>query len=247
MTDHVLVDNVTHKNLRINKTFATGHGFDANVATVFPVEFSQLQAEYPLLFIRNPEMSQFMTIALLGFSDGENLYLTADGWDAGYLPLTVERQPFLIGFQERTEDGVPVQAPVVHIDLEHPSVSHTEGEPVFLEHGGESPLLERVTSVLMTIHQGHDASRSFSELLAGLELIESLALNVEFDDGSKVSLDGLYTINEDKLKHLNAGALETLHRDGHLQNVYMMLASLPNLANLIARKNKQISNSAGVG
>ena len=240
MTRHVLLDNVTHKDLRVIRDYAKVPGYDVNVARVFPSEFIQLQTEYPLFFIRNREEGGFEPVALLGFGDKENLFLGDNGWDAGYVPLSIERQPFLVGFQEQVVDGVPTEAPVVHIDLDHPAVSDTEGERVFLPHGGESPLLERISSILMTIHQGHAAAKSLSGMLVGLELIESLTLGVELKDGSKESLKGLYTINEDKLQGLNASALEALHSKGHLRDVYMMLASLPNVSRLIDRKNRRL-------
>jgi hypothetical protein len=240
MTRHVMLDNVTHKDLRVIRDYASVPAYDVNVARVFPSEFIQLQTEYPLFFIRNKEAGNFEPVALLGFSDKENLYLDEAGWDAGYVPMSIERGPFLIGFQERVVDGVPAQSPVVHIDLDHPGVSDTEGERVFLPHGGESPLLEHISSVLMTIHQGHEAAKSWSEMLVGLELIESLSLGVELKDGSNQSLKGLYTINEDRLRDLNASALESLHKRGHLRDVYMMLASLPNVSGLIERKNRRL-------
>jgi hypothetical protein len=240
MTRHVMLDNVTHKDLRVVRDYARVPAYDVNVARVFPSEFIQLQTEYPLFFIRNKDAGNFEPVALLGFSEKENLFLDETGWDAGYVPLSIEREPFLIGFQEKVVDGVPTQSPVVHIDLDHPSVSETEGERVFLPHGGESPLLEHISSVLMTIHQGHEAAKSLSEMLVGLELVESLTLGVELKDGSNHSLEGLYTINEDRLRDLNASALESLHKRGHLRDVYMMLASLPNVSRLIERKNRRL-------
>ena len=240
MTNHVMLDNVTHRDLRVIRDYARVPGYDVNVARVFPSEFIQLQNEYPLFFIRNKEAGNFEPVALLGFSDRENLYLDENGWDAGYVPLSIERQPFLIGFQQQVVDGAPTEATVVHIDLDHPSVSESEGERVFLPHGGESPLLERITAVLQTVHQGHEAAKSLSEILVGLELIESLTLEAKLKDGSTETLKGLYTINEDKLQGLNASALESLHRKGHLRDVYMMLASLPNVARLIERKNRRL-------
>jgi hypothetical protein len=242
MTRHVLLDNVSHKDLRVVRDYAKVPGYDVNVARVFPSEFIQLQTEYPLFFIRNKEQGGFEPVALLGFGDKENLFLDENGWDAGYVPLSIERQPFLIGFQEQVVDGIPTETPVVHIDLDHPAVSDTEGERVFLPHGGESPLLERISSVLMTVHQGHEAAKSLSEMLVGMELIESLVLEVALKDGSKQSLKGLYTINEDKLQNLNANALESLHKKGHVRDVYMMLASLPNISRLIERKNRRLPN-----
>lgn len=240
MTNHVMLDNVTHKELRVVRDYAGVPGYDVNVARVFPSEFMQLQMEYPLFFIRNKEEGGFDPIALLGFADRENLYLDDNGWDAAYVPLSIEREPFLIGFQEQVVDGVPSRSPVVHIDLDHPSISETDGERVFLPHGGESPLLERISSVLMAIHQGHEAAKSLSAMLVGMELIESLMLEVELKDGSKQSIKGLYTINEDRLQNLNASALESLHKKGHLRDVYMMLASLPNISRLIERMNRRL-------
>lgn len=238
MTNHVLLDNVKHKDLKINRKYGADQGDNVNVARVFPAEFIQLQMEYPLFFLKNAESGHFEALALLGFNDSENLYLTDDGWDARYVPMSIERQPFLIGYQEQDIDGVPTQVPVVHFDSDHPSVSDSEGEGVFLEQGGASLYLERINSVLMAIHEGHEANQSFSQLLVGLELIESLAVEIEFNDGSKQGLSGLYTINEEKLRALNANSLEVLHKKDHLRDIYMMLASMPNLSHLIARKNQ---------
>lgn len=241
MANHVLLDNVTHKDLKIKAVYAAGCGYDLNLTGALPVEFGQLQREYPLFFIKNAETGHFAAIALLGFAEGENLYLGDNGWDADYLPLTIQRQPFLIGFQEQDVDGVPTEVPVVNVDLDHPSASNMEGEPVFLPHGGESPYLERINSILATIHQGHKASESLSQLLVGLELIESLTVDIEFKDGSKHSLAGLYTINEEKLRKLNADGLAALHEKGHLQDIFMMLASLANVGALIDRKNRRLA------
>jgi hypothetical protein len=240
MTNHALLDNVTHADLRVNTIYEKGHGFDVNSARAFPGELVRLQMDYPLFFIKSSETGHFEAIALLGFSEGENLYLRDGRWDAAYIPLSIARQPFLIGFQEQVDDGVPKTVPVVHVDLDHPSVSYTDGEAVFLEHGGESPLLERASSILMAIHEGSETSESLSKILVGLELIESVKVEIEFQDGSRQNLSGLYTINEDKLRDLGGDALETLHKAGHLQTVYMMLASMPNMARLIDRKNSAL-------
>ena len=241
MARHVLLDNVSHKKLRVRTGYRPGCGYDANIARVFPSEFCSLQREYPLFFIKNPASGDFEAIALLGFSEGENLYLGEGGWDAGYVPLTVQRQPFLIGFQAQQVDGEPAQVPVIHVDLDHPSISETEGEPVFLPHGGLSPYLERIESILGTIHQGHEISRALSRVLVGLELIESVKVEVELYDGSFRNLQGLYKIDEDKLRELSANALETLHRQGFLRDIFLMLASLQNMPRLIERENLRLS------
>ena len=243
MARHELLDNVTHKDLRVDRRFSPGHGYDHQLARVFPTELGVLQAEYPLFFARNADSGHHDLVALLGFEASENLYLGDAQWLARTLPLSVERQPFLIGFQERSEQGVAAAVPVVHVDLDHPAVCTSGGEPVFLPHGGESPLLERVNAVLAAVHEGHRTSTEFSRLLTGLDLIESLNLEVEFDNGIRHSLQGLSTINEDRLRQLNRDSLAVLHEKGYLQHIYMMLASMPQLAVLIERKNRWLAEA----
>ena len=133
--------------------------------------------------------------------------------------------------------------PVAHVDMDHPSVSETDGIPVFLPQGGESPYLERMNSILGAIYTGHEQARQLSQVLVGLELIESVTLNVEFEDGSRMSLEGLFSVNEEKFRQLDASVLGKLHQGGHLQSVFMMFASLLNVGRLIARKNRHLAIS----
>jgi hypothetical protein len=236
MTRHAQLDNVAHKDLRVRPGYGPGMGFDAlNATRVFPVELVSLQAEYPLFFVPNSEDGNYEIIALLGIVEGKNLYVSDSGWTARSIPLTIERAPFLIGFQSIEEDGVPVNRPVVHVDLDHPKISTSEGEPIFLPQGGESELLQRAASVLKTIHEGHAESVAFSKALVGLELIEPLQLTITRHNGERHTMAGLHTISEERLKNLEGPALEALHRQGCLQAIYMMLASLQNMAPLIER------------
>lgn len=247
MSKHALLNNITHKDLKILPGYRQGQGFDISTVRVFPMEFSELQMEYPIVLTRNKESGHFEPVALLGLSNKENLFLGPHGWDARYIPLAIERQPFLIGFQETMESGIPQRQPVVHVDLDHPKVSMTEGVPVFLEHGGESPLLERISSVLLTIHQGNEVNQVFSKLLVGLDLVETSAMEFTLANGEKHTLTGLHIINEDRLRELNGASLEALHQKGLLQSIYMMLASMPNFRKLIDRKNALLSSQTGPG
>jgi hypothetical protein len=245
MSNHAILDNITHKDLKILPGYRRGQGFDISTTRVFPVEFSDLQMEYPIVLTRNKESGHFEPVALLGLSKGENLFVGTEGWDAHYIPLTIERQPFMIGFQETVDAGIPQKQPVVHIDLDHAKISSTEGEPVFLQHGGESPLLERISSVLLAIHEGSEINQAFSRLLVGLDLVESTTMEFSLVNGEKHTLGGLHIINQKRLGELNGSALEALHQAGHLQSIYMMLASLPNFRKLIDRKNAILNSQAG--
>ena len=226
---NVLLNNIDHKGLRVITARSAAYGDDVKFALTFAAEFRNIQAHYPIVFHKTAD-GKFQAIALLGFQDKENLFLGPDGWDAPYVPLTIERQPFLIGFRDRE--------PLVHIDLASPRVSRTEGEALFREYGGSSDFLERMSSVLLTIHQGLEAMPAFIDALLQHDLLESFVLDVELNDRSQHRLTGFYTINEERLGTLDAGTLERMHKAGHLQAIYMAIASLSHFRDLIERRNR---------
>ena len=229
MPNPVLLNNVQHQDLRVLTQRSAALGDDVMFALTFPAEFRTLQAHYPIVFRKTDDATSFEPVALFGFQQGENLFLNAAGWDAPEVPLLVERQPFLIGRQG--------EELMVHIDVEHPRVGTDEGEPLFLEHGGITPYLERTNSVLLTIHRGMQTLPGFIGALLEHELLESFVFDIELDDGSQNRLAGFYTIHEERLAALDGAALGRLHGAGYLQAIYMTIASMSQFRALIARKN----------
>jgi hypothetical protein len=229
MPRHAQVNNIDHKDLRIDTRHSATLGDDVGFAATFPAEFRDLQAYYPILF-RKDARGALSPIALLGFEEGRNLFLDGERWDAHYLPLAIERQPFLIG-----RYGGDM---TVHIDLDNPRVGSTAGQPLFREHGGNTEYLDRIASVLLTLHNGLERVPAFVDALLALDLLESFALDVELDDGSINRLAGYYTINEDRLRGLDAEALGPLHASGHLEPIFMAVASISNFRSLIDRMNR---------
>ena len=237
MARHVVLNNVDHKDLRIITTRSAEYGDQVMSALTFPGEFRSVQAHYPIFFAKSSESGGFQPLAMFGFEKDENLFLTGEGWDATYVPLSIERQPFLIGFQQRTDMGGASRQMVIHIDMDHPRVSHEEGERVFLEHGGYTDYLNRMNEALFTIHEGFERSTGFVQALLDHDLLESFTLDVELNDGSRHRLAGFYTINEERLGTLDADVLAKLHNDGFLLPIYMVVASMSNIRELIRRRN----------
>ena len=229
MATHVLLNNIDHRDLRVE----TGHGAPLGDAVMcaltFPAEFRNVQANYPIVFGKTPE-GEFQPLALFGFKEGQNLFLDDTRWDATYIPLMVQRQPFLIG---TSGDEL-----LMHIDLDNPRVSRERGEALFLSHGGTSEYLEGVNSTLQAIHLGLQDNPAFIAVLLQYDLLESFMLDIELDDGSENRLSGFYAINEERLRQLDDAALVALARGGHLEPIYMMLASMTRFRNLIDRVNR---------
>ena len=236
MPNPVLLNNVDHKDLRVITARGARLGDGQMSAVTFPNEFRDVQACYPIVFRKTTDGLGFEPIALLGFQEQENLFLHGEQWDAPYIPMLIERQPFLIGVGGPNGDEL-----MVHIDTENPRVSRVDGEPVFLPHGGSTDYLERVTSLLQAIHQGLQGTPAFLAALQEHELLEGFVLDVQLNDGSQNRLVGFYTINEDKLAALGADAIAKLHQAGHLHAIYMVLASLSNFRMLIDRKNATLA------
>lgn len=238
MAKYELLNNVDHKDLRVKTQRSAELGDSLWYVPTFPAEFKNIQRNYPIFFVKNPDTGKFQAVAVFGFEERENLFLNENGWNASYIPLSVMRQPFLIGVQKARQENVSGTQLVVSVDMDSPRVSTKEGEPVFLEHGGSSEYLEQVTSILKVINEGFERSASFADVLLGMDLLESFVLDVELDDGSTHNLTGFYTINEASLAGLEGGDLVVLNNNGYLEAIYMVIASMSNLPDLVEKKNR---------
>jgi hypothetical protein len=242
MANPVLLDNITHKDLRVRLKYGASFGDNVGTVLAMPTEFADLQREYPIFFRRDTS-GDYYAVALLGFDKDENLYLDGDRWDAFYLPGMVARGPFMIGFQERQEGSEVQRQPVIHVDMDHPRISETEGERVFLDQGGHSPYLQRITRVLNGLNEGFAVAKPMYAAFVALGLIVPVQL-VKITGREPVNLLGFHTIDREKLGKLGPEDLLKLHRTGFLQGAYLVLASHANLEILIDRKVRKTAQAA---
>ena len=220
-----LLNNITHKDLRVITRRGAQWGDAVMSCVATPDEFRSLQAHYPIVFQKNAE-NQFQPMALFGLEEGQNLFLGTQGWTAPYLPLAMQREPFMIGV---AEDELRML-----VDTASPRISTgAEGEAVFLPQGGNTDFLERANSVLKTLHEGLQATPAFVQALVAHNLLEPFVLDVQRPDGSHGRLVGMYTIHEERLAALDANTIGQLHQADYLQPIYMVIASMSNLHTLI--------------
>lgn len=241
MAKHVLLNNVTHKDLRVITDFSAAYGDNLGSTLTFPTEYADVHREYPILFQKNENTGKFQSILLLGLKSDENLFLDGvGGWSASYVPAVVERGPFLIGFQDQSRDGGSERAPVVHVDIESPRISNTEGKAVFLDHGGLSPYLDKISQLLNRIYEGMQVSDVMFAAFAELDLIEPVNLEIALNERETYRLSGNYTIHREKLANLNGADLERLNRSGFLRCAFLAVESLGNIQHLIKLKSSRI-------
>ncbi|KQW42949.1 MULTISPECIES: SapC family protein [unclassified Roseateles] len=238
MTRPTLLDNVTHRHLRVRTERSAALGDARQSALALPGEFRQLQAHFPIVFqLVEGEAGKggFQPIVLFGLEEGQNLFLTHNGWDSPAVPMSLQRDPFMIG--RAPDDGLQL-----HIDMDSPRIVRPEegdvGTAIFLPHGGFSDYLDRLVTLMEHLHAQVQHLPVFIEALTRHQLLEPFVLDIETQSGEQSRLTGLFTINEERLAALPGAALEALAREGHLMPIYMQIASLAQLPVLVERANR---------
>lgn len=235
MTRPALLDNVTHRHLRVRTERSAALGDARQSALALPAEFRQLQAHFPIVFQLVEGDAGFQPVALFGLEEGQNLFMTDTGWDAPVVPMALQRDPFMIG-------RAPDDSLQLHIDMDSPRVVRAEegevGTAIFMPHGGFSEYLDHVVQLMEHLHAQAQQLPVFIEALTRHQLLEPFVIDIESTTGEPGRLSGLFTIHEERLAALPGAALETLAREGHLLPIYMQIASLQQLQGLVERQSK---------
>lgn len=230
MAHHVALNFETHLHKRVITERSSEYGDNVMFAPVFPHEFRQVQANYPIVFIRESKSERYRPVALFGLQKDENLFLRENKWDAIYLPLAIRMSPFTIG-------RGPNKDLSVSIDIQHPRVNEEVGEELFYSNGEHTPFLVQVSEMLAEIHHAEQALPLYCAVLDELDLIEPFSLEITLIDGTSGKLGGYHTIAEDKLRELNHVNLERLHSTDYLMPTFMIVASTAQFGRLIERRN----------
>ena len=235
MPNLALLQKEDHQDLLINMDRSAELGDNVQLAMTFPSEFRSVQTTYPILFRKHSE-KDYIPVALFGFEQNENLFLNDAGWDATYIPAMMMKEPFLIGTQGNDADPTRV----LSIDLDSPRVNTEQGEAMFGALGEMTDFLESQASLLETIFEGHEENRLFVNALLDQDLLESVTLDITLSDGSRNSLLGFYTINEDRIPDLSAETLQLFNRNNMLLPLFMAVASTGNIQRLVDLKNARL-------
>jgi hypothetical protein len=223
MTRVALLNNHDHRAVRVQAGASARYGDNQRFVAVILGEFPHLVAHYPILLTKDQNTGAFFAGVMLGFDEGENLFLDERGMET-YRPLNLQRGPFFTAGNE------------VAIDLDSPRLE-AGGKPLFTEQGEPTQYLQSVMALFRDLKPGLEMTKSFVESLVGLKLVEAIDIDLAFDDGSKRQLTGLYTVNQQSLSALPDATVVDLFRKGYLQLIYLMIASLKQVPVLARRKN----------
>jgi hypothetical protein len=201
----------------------------AHFVQIVAAEFTMAAAICPIFLTKNPETGQFYAGAMFGFEPGENLLGPKGGERRTFLPLDLERQGYYLA-----PGGIA-------IDPDHPRFTSGRGAALFERDGEPGQALRRIQHVLGQLSVGVPETDALIQSLVALGLIESIDVDLSFDDGRSLSLAGLYTVSLDALGELGDAAVLDLFRRGHLQLIYAMAGSLKQVSVLANLKNERLA------
>ena len=230
-----ILTNDQHRSIAVDTRARPEYGDMVNRAVALSAEFNELHREYPLLLRKTEEAPGFVAHAILGFEKDENLFVEGDRWTSTFIPATLARGPFSLGYI-RAEDGGNAPAGMkVMIDDQHPRL-RADGQPVFLPLGGESPYLEGIKRVLQTVDAGLRIDRLLYRELVAMELLEEVKIEIMVFAELRYDFSSYYSINQEKLAALGGEQLLRLHRMGLLAPIYFLISSLGNFKRLVNLK-----------
>ena len=199
-------------------------------------EFALVEREYPIVFLAGEGGESFASVAVLGMTQGENLFNLGGSWAKNiYVPAYVRRFPFCMA--KVTLDKVEQQNRLICIEKGYQD--DASGEAMFDAKGQPLEKWKEIERLLSEYEVDLERSREMCAILADYGLLEPFTMQAKFNKdmgGDAFHLTGMHRVAEGKIEHLNASQLKNLVRKGILSRVYAHLLSMDNFAKLLDRK-----------
>jgi hypothetical protein len=221
-----------HSGLRIRPELAEASAAETHLIPIVVSEFRKVAIQYPIVFAKHPETGRFDPYVLNGLGLKENLFWSGTELDVAYVPLNVRRQPFYVGADN-----------ALCIDLDHPAVDALGTQALLNSDGSDSAYLKGILTVLSELVTGKERTEQFIAVLLSLDLLAPIVLDIVLDDKTPLQVEGLYSIDEDKLRQLDEKRIGQLWQSGHLDLIYSVLLAGGQIFNLIRLKNQRLASS----
>ncbi len=231
------VDYARHGKLKIKPSPSYVHAKDRHVVAVNVSELGISSSNFPLVFIRNPDDSRLVLMAMLGLKTGENIYYGPDFWETTYVPLAVQRNPFIVGLDDRVQDGIQL---TTCLEMNSEYLNEKEGLPLFTDDGKESDVLVKAQQMLTQMFEASKFTEQFIAKLQELDMVMPFEIDLKMQRGDEVrKITGMFTVDENRMKALSAAELKDLQTREYLAPCHLMLVSLYQLNHLIRRRNRK--------
>jgi len=211
-----------------------------NMASIMVHEFSRAAAIYPIVFVEDKQRDQFRPVVLLGLSDGENLFIQGDQWQASYIPAIIRRYPFALA--NTAEEG----RFTVCIDDESDLLNEQEGQPLFDDNGEPAELMNRVKRYLAELQQMDQFTGDFCKYLTEKNMFAPLNMKVRIGNEMR-NITGGYILNEERINSLSDETFLEMRAKKFLPVAYSHLSSLSQIERLLNFKDKKSISGKDLG
>jgi hypothetical protein len=231
-----VLDREQHKGLHLKAADARFAAKNQAVPLLV-AEFPEACLEYPIVFTKGQD-GRWLALALTGLQNGSNAFVNANGqWNARYLPASVRRYPFILA--EGINNELSLAA-----DMNAPQLG-TEGEPLFNAQGDPTDLAKNVMQMLADFQGQAKASETIIQQFETSGLLTQQNLQVRLGDGRNAVVDGVWVIDESKLRELPDDKILAWFKGGQMAAVHAHMLSLRNLVPLLERSlTTPVSNAA---
>lgn len=228
----VPLNRTQHKDLRLKGIPSLKFAAAAHSVPLTGAEFPIAARDLPILFA-GQSIEDAGPMALLGLRQNENLLVDGNGqWAANvYVPAFVRRYPFILAEKPAGSEGDDF---TVFLDEAYEGFGSEEGERLFKEDGSDSEMLANAVGFLGEFQQHVARTHWFMDQLRKHQLLEPRNIRLE-KDGKSINLNGLFVVNEEKLRQLDEKTAHEFLREGVLGWIYAHLLSLPNIDRLAQR------------
>lgn len=218
-----------HKNTFIDPAQAINDFRTAQVVRLRVTEVGNAGCCLPVLFTKDPLHGFWDVSALTSLEPESNLFIGNDQWQCVYSPLAIRTHPIRLAKFENNDD--------VALALRTEDISES-GTLLYDDKGHQSDYLKAIEQMLHEDLSGASATQAFCRHLLSLELIQPINIKVLYQDGRSRTLEGLYTLDQEKVSALDDSSLLELQKRGYLMAIHSMLTSLFQLNRLIQRHNE---------
>jgi hypothetical protein len=221
-----ILNNEVHRDLRMRIDPGIPH---PSFVMIVVGEFATAASICPIFLAKDSATGEFYAAALFGFQAGEILVEQFDAKGPAFQPLELQRQGFYASEAN------------IALDPAHPRFGSGATIALFEDDGTPSNALRKMQRTIGKLVGGVEETRDFVKEILRLDLVEPVDISLEFDDGQRLALDGLYTVSRDNLNALSDSDTIALFRRGYLQAAIVMSASLNQVDVLARRRNHRLT------
>ncbi len=218
-----------HKNAFVDPVRAINDFREAQVVRLRVTEVGNAGCCFPVLFTKDPQQGFWDLSALTSLEPESNLFINGNRWQAVYSPLAVRTHPVRLAKFENNDE--------IKVALRPEDLSES-GILLYDDNGQPSDYLKTTEQALHEDLSGASATQAFCRHLESLELIKPINIKVLYQNASSRTLEGLYTLDQERLAALEDSAILELQKRGYLMAIHSMLTSLFQLNRLIQGHNE---------